>query len=242
MKCKIVHFSDTHGIHEQLTIPDGDILVFSGDCGSRGGQFEVERFFKWFSKQPHIYKIFIPGNHDRCFDKDLLTPPVNVFPFWVQSLREEYCKYETINIFETHGAFEIAEYNLKFFGSAYVPKVHPKTNPYWGFSKEREELAKYWKDIPEDIDILITHGPPYGKLDYSYNGATNVGCERLRYKIERIKPKVHLFGHIHESYGLTYNGDTYFVNSSAVGFNQTMNAPQVFTIDCETKEIEFLDE
>lgn len=241
MKCRIVHFSDTHGMHEQMKLPDGDVLVFSGDCSSRGAQPEVERFFKWFTRQPHIYKVFVPGNHDRCFDRELLAPYVDVLPFWVQNLVAEYNKYDVIDIFKTHGSFYIQEFDLRFFASAFTPKVHAGSHKYWGFSKEREEMGDIWKAIPENTDVLITHGPPFGKLDFSFNGDNHVGCERLRYKVERIKPKVHMFGHIHEAYGATFNGDTFFLNSSAVNYSKDLNKAQVVDIDVETKAVEVID-
>ena len=145
--------------------------------------------------------------------------------------------YESLHYFAEHQAFTIPEYNLKFFGTPYTPKVHPGVPTYWAYSEERENLAEYWKAIPEDIDILISHGPPFGKLDYSIRGHDHVGCERLRFKTKTIKPKAHLFGHVHESAGGTYDGDTYYFNSSIKAFGSQLNECNVFDINMDTKEI-----
>lgn len=78
--------------------------------------------------------------------------------------------------------------------------------------QQGEEL---WKSIPENIDVLITHGPPYGILDKTYD-KVNAGCKGLLKFVERLKPKVHIFGHIHEAYGELKVGDTHFYNASYV--------------------------
>ena len=60
--------------------------------------------------------------------------------------------------------------------------------------------------IPENTDILVTHGPPQGfhdEVDEAYSGPQNVGCPHLRRAIERIRPRLHVFGHIHEGHGVT---------------------------------------
>lgn len=84
--------------------------------------------------------------------------------------------------------------------------------------------------IPPDTDILITHGPPYGFADKTYGGLS-VGCEELIKVIDVIKPKVHVFGHIHEGYGIARNDHTVFINASTCTLRyRPENKPIVFDL------------
>jgi Icc-related predicted phosphoesterase len=73
---------------------------------------------------------------------------------------------------------------------------------------------RYWNLIPENLDVLITHGPPFGILDQTAPGEAHLGCEELRDAVERKKPRVHLFGHIHGGAGTFENEATRFVNAA----------------------------
>jgi predicted phosphodiesterase len=103
---------------------------------------------------------------------------------------------------------------IKFWGSPWQPEFYN-----WAFNLPRlgDELKKYWDMIPNDTDVLITHGPPNEARDFVNNWrqpVRNVGCELLRFRVEQIKPLVHIFGHIHESYGVEYVKDILYVNAS----------------------------
>jgi Icc-related predicted phosphoesterase len=89
----------------------------------------------------------------------------------------------------------------------------------YAFNRQRgAEIKAYWDKIPADVDVLITHGPPYGILDKTLF-QMHVGCEELRNAVqERIQPKIHAFGHIHEAYGQVKEGNTLFINASALKF------------------------
>ena len=178
---KIVALSDTHTFHRSVKVPDGDVLVFAGDLmGSGYKHQEVKDFADWFSNQPHRVKILVSGNHDRMFENNL-----------------EYClsKFNNI-IYLCNSGCEVDGW--KFWGSPYQPEFCN-----WAFNVQRgERIKKHWDLIPEDTDILITHGPPYGILDQIVPGSSeNLGCEELRKIVDKIRPKINIFGHIHGSYG-----------------------------------------
>ncbi len=194
---KIICISDTHNCNENIAVPDGDILIHAGDSTTRGTPDEIEKFGAWFSNLPHKYKIFIAGNHDFFFEDDGLDPKVIELFF-------PNCIYLQDSFVEIEG--------LKIYGSPWQPRFYD-----WAFNLNRgAELAEKWKLIPPDTDILITHGPPFGILDEVPRKyfVENTGCEELRKVVETVKPKLHIFGHIHCGYGQTEQFGVKFVNAS----------------------------
>jgi len=194
---RIVFISDTH-LQQGFSVPDGDILVHSGDLTGRGTFQEVAKALHWFGKFPHRHKIAIAGNHDWLFEKD---------PGIARGLVPEGVTYLE--------AQEVTIEGLRFWGSPYTPEFFS-----WAFNLDRAtgELEAKWAQIPEGIDVLITHGPAWGILDklpdHSDRMGKHVGCSALRERLKTLKPKVHAFGHIHCGQGLqTVDGTTY-VNAS----------------------------
>ena len=128
--------------------------------------------------------------------------------------------------------------SIRLYGSPWQPDFN-----MWAFNLPRnsEEMKGHWDSIPEDTDILITHGPPFGYLDIPGGQGIRVGCEMLRYRIDEIKPKIHVFGHIHGSAGYYYNGHTHFINASILDerYNYT-NLPVNIKWDSITNEIKWL--
>lgn len=191
---RIVLISDTHNQHDGLALPDGDILIHSGDFSGRGRVDEVQRFMDWFGRRPHRHKVLIAGNHDFLAEKDP-TAFAQMIPDNVTYLNDSGVEIE----------------GLKIWGSPIQPWFFD-----WAFNRQRgAEIAKHWALIPEDTDILVTHGPPYGILDKTDDGKL-VGCEELIKVVERIRPKVHVFGHIHEAHGSLVKDGTHFVNASVL--------------------------
>jgi Icc-related predicted phosphoesterase len=191
---KICVISDTHGEHEELIIPTCDILVHCGDSTSLGKEHSVKEFLKWFSGLEQCRKkIFIPGNHDFLFERESEH---------AETLIPENVIYLNDRIIEIEG--------VKFYGTPVTPVFHN-----WAFNKTEEQLIEYWKKVPEKVDFLITHGPPLDILDVSPWTKTHCGSKSLKTEVfDRIKPKYHCFGHIHDCYGIeTINGIT-FVNAS----------------------------
>ncbi len=205
---KFVAISDTHGKHAELSLPEGDVLLHAGDVSNRGLQGEVQQFVHWFAKQPFQYKVFIAGNHDFYFEKEKLAPVILDLPSDVYYLNDSGIEIE----------------GIKIWGSPVQPWFFN-----WAFNRKRgEEIRKHWDLIPNGMDILITHGPPYGILDETARNE-KVGCKDLMERVELVKPKVHLFGHIHEAYGETMQQGTHFINASVLNLQYyQVNDPIVF--------------
>ena len=189
----IVCISDTHGRHREVTLPDGDLLIHAGDI-SNGQQRQVTDFLDWFTAHPHRHKIFIGGNMDYPLEKK---------PQHYRNLLPENVYY-----LENEGV-EIED--IKIWGSPAIPQFVGAFNYRRG-----PELRHFWQQIPEDIDLLITHTPPRGILDRTSQGKS-VGCKELLLRVQAIRPKVHLFGHVHESYGKKTSEHTLFLNASYLG-------------------------
>jgi Icc-related predicted phosphoesterase len=186
---KIAFFSDTHSMHHRLQVPDADVLVFAGDM--IGNDEPPSYFDAWLSELPHAHKLVIAGNHDWCFEK------------------QDGRKLLKHAVYLQDSAVEIG--GLKFYGSPWQPEFCD-----WAFNLPRgRELAKKWKMIPSDTDVLITHCAPHGVLDRTEQGDIT-GCEDLLKRVKKVKPKVHVFGHVHEGYGSIIHPDfeTLFVNAS----------------------------
>src|SRR5688572_7060366 len=183
---RIVCLSDTHNCNDQIAVPDGDILIHSGDATITGTLHEIKLFNEWFAGLPHRYKIFVAGNHDWLFEQDREA---------AESLLDVGIVYLQDSSVEIEG--------LTFYGSPWQPRFFD-----WAFNLNRGSgMAEKWKHIPNDIDVLITHGPPNGILDGVATkwGTENAGCEELRSRVEEISSygrlKLHVFGHIHSGYG-----------------------------------------
>jgi len=233
---KITFISDTHTRERNLTLPGGDVLIHGGDIMNSGWNYmDVMDFLKWFASQPYDELIFIAGNHDRRFEND---------PLDIKNILEGF---PTITYLEddwvTVGDGDPHDPNVKtakIYGSPWQPEFYN-----WAFNLPRrgDELKAKWDAIPEDTDILITHGPPQGHLDASgspYN-EPNLGCELLRVRVDEIKPKIHIFGHIHGSSGYKEHNGTHFINASVLNEQyEVVNDGITVDWDPETNEINFI--
>lgn len=225
-KFKILAISDTHNKHKQCEklFPEGDfdMVIHTGDLTMSGYSQEIKEFFEWFSKLHRFkYKLVIAGNHDFLFEekpeiaKDLI--PDNV-------------------IYLEDSGIEIE--GIKFWGSPITPWFHA-----WAFNRNRgEEIKKHWDLIPNDINVLLTHGPAYLACDYVQHVAQYVGCEDLAYKLNEIEPIAHIFGHIHEGYGKKYNHGTIFYNASQLDGNYFAKNPgHIIEIEFDENNKPFID-
>jgi predicted phosphohydrolase len=207
-KLRIVAVSDTHNCHREIDIPDGDILVHAGDISIEGNVEDLRDFNDFLGELPHRHKIVVCGNHDFCFERQPAEARAAI----------------TNAIYLQDSGVEVE--GLKFYGSPWQPWFYD-----WAFNLPRgEPLRDKWALIPEDTDILITHSPPQGHGDKTFRG-DYAGCEDLLRRVEEIKPKYHVFGHIHEGYGVTSGAHTTFVNACicTVEYRPT-NKPIVFEI------------
>jgi Icc-related predicted phosphoesterase len=230
MKKRITFISDTHTKHDKLSgfLTGGDILVHAGDLTGRGYITEIENFAKWYDNiNNYDTKVFIAGNHDFGFQDDN------------EKVKGLLTGYKTIDYLQDDwmGIGEDVDTMVKIWGTPWQPEFHN-----WAFNLPRgEKLKEKWDMIPVNTDILITHGPPFGKLDYVPYDNVNVGCEELMKRVQEIKPKIHVFGHIHEGYGYVFDGNTHFINASVLnGRYEYRNKPVTIDWDSETNEIEFI--
>jgi 3',5'-cyclic AMP phosphodiesterase CpdA len=199
-------------------LPEGDVLIHAGDCTNIGKPNEVKEFIEWFMGiKGFDSKIFIAGNHDWAFENHRYPHHRGDFEWYYHLMNEENLSQLDVTYLEDSGfTIDSSEFSkpIKFWGSPWQPEFYN-----WAFNLPRsgDELKKYWDMIPEDTDVLITHGPPSEIKDFVNNWrqpVRNVGCELLRFRVEQIKPLVHVFGHIHEAYGVERNEETLYVNAS----------------------------
>lgn len=228
----ITFISDTHTKHRycELDLPGGDLLIHAGDFMNSGyDKIDALEFFDWFDGiNKYDHKIFIAGNHDR----------------WMENAPDEaegiLTGYKTIDYLKDDW-LQVGDDNetTKIYGSPWQPEFYN-----WAFNLPRngDELKEKWDMIPDDIDILITHGPAWGFLDdVEGRRGEHLGCELLAERIKQIKPKIHICGHIHTGYGHYYNGHTHFFNASVLNERYTYtHLPWTLDWNPITNEIEFL--
>lgn len=198
---RICAISDTHNQHNKVHIPKCDILIHAGDESFRGTKAEIEEFAKWFDKQNAEHLVWVPGNHSLVFQADL---PYSVEWFKRHSPRANILINQAITID-----------NLKIWGSPATPYF---MNWAWNYNRG-SQIKAIWDTIPLDTDVLVTHGPPYRILDGVSPGTLreqHVGCQDLAERVLQVKPKFHIFGHIHECYGRQIFQDTTYINASIV--------------------------
>ncbi len=196
---KILHLSDTHGAHHRLgEVPEADIVVHSGDFCMVGEEREALDFINWFCDLPHRHKIFICGNHDAC-----------MYGANIDGL-DSNVHYLCNSGVEIDG--------LKFYGV-----------PLFMEDSMSNRHARNFAAIPEDTDILITHTPAYGimDLDDSISGKLiHYGCHELLEAVRKVRPRAHLFGHIHSQHGVTTQDGIIFSNGAIMNDDYTeLNTP-----------------
>jgi len=259
MEINIGFISDLHTLHDKWLAnltgnhwgweveqqwKDMDLLIFGGDCSGRGSKYEVDNFMSWFDKQPG-QKVMIGGNHDYFFDYELRQSTAwNKDKDLKDEVDEMLAKYPNIHYLDDSG---VELFGLKIWGSPISPWFHN-----WAFNRLRDtahmddydepyaDVNKYiklhWDMIPMDSDIIVTHSPPYGHGDllahkFRRDNETRVGCVDLMNRILEVKPKVSIFGHIHEGYGVTENEHTKLINASCLNENyKPVNAPIFLTL------------
>ena len=215
---QIIAISDTHGKHRDVELPKGDVLVHAGDFTVHGEKSVTLDFVNWFSEQSFEHKIFISGNHD----------------MWAESHEVELSRYASEQGVHYLCNSSVELEGMKFWGSPKTPRFMD-----WAFMySPGREAESQWSQIPATMDVIVTHGPPQGILDDLYVASDNkidndlglasavgshspaqsqsVGCEALAKRVMQIKPRLHVFGHIHEAFGSVRVGRTQFVNASVM--------------------------
>jgi Icc-related predicted phosphoesterase len=214
MKCVAV--SDIH--LRDVSTPDADLLIVSGDMTFKGTSVEMSWFANWLGKQPQHNKVWIAGNHELGLENN-------------PELADRVAA-DTKSIYLNDS--EVTIDGIRIWGSPITPWFYD-----WAFNRERgSDIRKHWQLIPNGLDILITHGPPYGYLDETMD-SDHVGCEELADRVLNqltAPPRLHIFGHIHGGYGVTavnHNcGNTItMINASTCNERyEAINAPVEFEI------------
>jgi len=224
--------SDSHSKHKQITddLLGGDLIIHAGDISSMGYTHEIQNFCDWYSKLNYDTKIFIAGNHDFGFqDKPIemkyllaLYPEIYYLQDDLFLLGEDKDDYRD---------------RPKVWGTPWQPRFCS-----WAFNVDRgADIKQHWDKIPINTDILITHGPPFGTLDKVIGRTESLGCEELAKRIREIKPKIHVFGHIHTGYGYKFDGNTHYINASILN-EQYKYTQKPLTIDWNpiTNQLKFI--
>jgi len=225
---KICMLSDTHTYHKQVEMPEAEVVIHCGDYTHTGETHEVIDFLNWFGNQKSMYKIFINGNHEKYVAKMGIT----------KQMVESHNKYHMTNIIYLEDS-EVVIDGIKFYGSPWTPEFFPE---HWAYQLMNDGHAdSVWRKIPNDVDVLITHGPVFGKLDkvkpFARYDKENAGCPVLLKKILEIKPKIHVAGHIHSGNGVIQGVNTLFINASMCNEAYKVNgSPYIVTIDELTKK------
>lgn len=228
---RITLLSDTHNKHNSVPMEffESDLVLHAGDISSMGYEHEIFNFCKWYDSLKPEFKFFIAGNHELGLENNRknLEMIINSFK------NIDYLEDDDVVI-------QIGEEpEVKIYGSPWQPEFYN-----WAFNLPRmgEELKSKWGEIPEDTDILITHGPPYGILDdVQGKRGIHLGCELLAERILEIKPKICVFGHIHTGYGHYYNGHTHFFNAAVLNESYLYaQTPWVIDWNPITNEVKFI--
>ena len=198
--------SDTHNRHTKLKIPKCDVLIHCGDYSSMGYEREVRSFYRWLDEQPAKYLISVQGNHELGWEKN-------------PNLMTDIAKQECPNVILLNDSSTLID-GVKFYGTPVTPYFFN-----WAYNRGEtpEDAFKYgvpyikphFDAIPNDINVLITHGPPFGVLD-TVEGREGepLGSKTLLEAVKRVKPDIHVFGHIHSSNGEAHINGTSFYNVS----------------------------
>lgn len=207
---KITFISDTHTRQGQIPysdLPGGDLLIHAGDIMNSGyNKNDIFDFLHWYDSIPgYDKKVFIAGNHDRMFEND----PEEVKEILKQYPNIIYLQDESYEIYDLE-----TDKSIKLYGSPWQPEFYS-----WAFNLQRNslQLSGKWEAIPDDTDILITHGPAWGSVDtVAGRPWDNLGCELLAERIQRFRPKIHVCGHIHSGYGVETIDGIHYINASVL--------------------------
>ena len=220
---KIIAISDTHEQHEKIVLPEGDMLIHAGDWTYKGAAPKVDNFLAWFAGQPHKHKLFLAGNHELSLDHNHYNRG-NIL-----ALIKKYTDLDP-NLHYLEDSSVIID-GVNFYGSPFQPWFHS-----WAFNLQRgPEIAAKWKQIPDNTNVLITHGPIMNVLDGAPRGINeveHVGCQDLADRIVELPElKMHICGHIHAGYGVTQLANVKFVNAASCNEKyDPINPPLVIEI------------
>ena len=196
LSLKLVLLSDTHELHREVEVPEGDILIHAGDFTMFSHSLQaIADFNEWLGELPHLHKLVVPGNHEFFLEAD--PSRRSILSNAVVLLNEG----TTVE-------------GLRIWGSP----ATPLSGTAFGVSSP-EDRKRLYAQIPTNTDILITHGPPYGILDSNPVSGLHSGCRELFDAVIRVRPKLHVFGHVHGAYGIFQTKQTTLVNAALLGMD-----------------------
>lgn len=206
MNLKIWHISDTHSFHDLLQVPsDIDVVVHSGDCSnykdSKLNEPEVRKFIEWYSKIDVPIKIFVPGNHDTSIERGIVK-------------MSDFTSKDIIFLNNTDVIYK----DIKFWGTP----ITPSFGIGWAYNKNRNKMHDLWQLVPKDTNVLISHGPPKGILDLSYNQENVLefcGCNAMKKYTMQSTLDLCLFGHIHNCQDIVNAGTMKLSNTKTIFSN-----------------------
>ncbi|PLB39793.1 Metallo-dependent phosphatase [Aspergillus candidus] len=186
----VVCISDTH--NSQPALPDGDILIHAGDLTQSGSPKELQAAVDWLHAQPHTIKVVIAGNHDLCLDANFPHVAGHASSTCTSRPWGELINWRDVTYLQDAETTVTCDNgrHLHIYGSPNSPR-----HGNWAFQYPRSQDIWSGK-VPDDIDILVTHGPPRAHLDL-----LNLGCVHLLQELWRVRPRLHVFGHVHEGAG-----------------------------------------
>jgi Icc-related predicted phosphoesterase len=214
---KIACIADMHG-HLPETIPECDVIVIAGDICPATGNHEYEAQMAWLKSDfwhwvnsvipGHVEVVVVAGNHDWCFE----------------------VSWEPAQFLDKMGLTYLQDSGFNYGGLSFYG--HPWTPAFcgWAFNSGTEALKRHNDRIPEGTDVLVTHGPPTRILDKPGGSHEHCGCKYLAGRIFEVKPKLHVFGHIHGSYGTQVMGTTRYVNASYVDERYSPGGPETIRV------------
>jgi len=200
---RIVAVSDTHGYHRDIEIPDGDVLIHAGDITMDGEVDVILDFVRWLVELPHQHKIVVPGNHDRCLD--ISQPKYDGAAPRMFELSERASVHYLVDASRT---LEVRGEKIKVYGAPWVPNLRG-----WAFWDRNYDKFEY---APRDIDLLVTHAPPFGIRDGHAEAGKDwhIGSRHIARYLNRCPMfKTHIFGHVHGGYGMEQKGEILFANA-----------------------------
>lgn len=197
--------SDLHG--QKPAMNGGDLLILAGDYTCSGEVHQWMGFLRWLRRQPYRKKVMVAGNHDNLYEVDSICDGdifLHLKEGGIEYLEDSGCEWE----------------GLKFWGLPWTLKFCN-----WNFMvNDEREMKKKADLIPLDTDIVVSHSPMWGILD------GKKGSLALRQAVERVQPRLHVCGHIHEGAGMCYfknKRDTLCVNASLLDENyEERNSPK----------------
>jgi predicted phosphodiesterase len=228
---RFVCISDTHSLHSKIkNIPAGDVLIHAGDFSNVGEDKDIIALSEFLGKASFKHKVVIAGNHDLSFEDGYLDKrgQRKMNPNREYGPEPKKLLKNCIYLEDQETTIE----GIRIYGSPWQPEFCD-----WAFNVERgPPIREKWDKIPLDgIDVLITHGPAQGFGGLCKNGI-DAGCEELIKVIRKAKPLVHVFGHIHESYGVYEDKETLFINASTCTYSyMPTNRPIVFDVESVDK-------